>query len=199
MVWERIASTYVEHTFAWPKSNKKGAFNQIFGAIAFGQDPDSLKKGIRERILSIMPIEGRERKRYPEIDQLLDDGASQPQSDFAEQSKLEPIYQLRLNELRADIEARGQTRIDITEIAHAGARGLLSEAGAIIGQDKNTGSNSIFYGRETLALFAKRKEPEVKFPRPIVIVAYQNDKEDLEHLFAAVQVLKGACCYGAGT
>lgn len=195
-IWERTASIYLEHVFAYPSSNKRSSFNQVFGAVAIGVIPKHTKKDILTRECTSGPIEGRETKRYPKRERLPDEDHPDAKNKVAEQTPMETVYRLRLDELRADILTKGSTRIDITEIQQEGVRNLLAEAGAILSEDKNTKDLAIFYGKETLEIFAKRKEETVRFPRPVVIVSYQNDTDDLNYLFVAVQVLKGGCCYG---
>jgi hypothetical protein len=165
--------------------------------IALGQSPKNLKKDIRERASRLTPIEGKEAKKYPIHGTLLDQGDTEPINSVAEQTHLETIHRRRLDELKVEIATNGSTKIDISEIREEGVRELLSEAGAILGEDKSTGGLAVFYGKETLDLFAKQgNEPNRRFPRPVVIVSYDNASDELEYLFAAVQLVKGGCCYG---
>ena len=195
-IWERTASIYLEHIFAHPSSNKRSSFNQVFGAVAIGVPPKNTKKDILMRASKSGPMEGKEVKYYPRREALPAEDHPDAKNEVAMQTPMETVQRLRLDELKADILTQGSTRVDISEIQQEGVRNLLTDAGAILGEDKITKDLAIFYGRETLEIFAQRKKEGVSFPRPVVIVAYQNDTDDLEYLFAAVQVLKGGCCYG---
>jgi hypothetical protein len=71
----------------------------------------------------------------------------------------------------------------------------IKNAGVIFGVDSATGAPSIFYGREMLKEIAKGHAAEWG-PQKILAFKYDsNHGDELEYFYAAVEVLKGECCY----
>ena len=202
-VWEKIASTYMEHVYAYKPEDRQSVFSDIFCIIGAGDKPkNSAEPSYRDIVLrcrQLGPIEGREVQKYPVVGDIKDDNeAATPEQIngmIADQIPDKTIEKLRFNELNANFHRGRVTTIDISEIQSESVRRLIEQAGVIFGRDRNSGNVAVFYGKDTFERFAQRKDESVVFPRPVLIVSYCNDREDLEYLFAAVQHLKGACCY----
>jgi hypothetical protein len=70
----------------------------------------------------------------------------------------------------------------------------VCRAGIIVGRDPRTGAGSLFYGKEMLEDIAKGRQHEFG-PQRAVAFLLDFRTIELEYLIAAVQVLKGSCCY----
>jgi hypothetical protein len=83
----------------------------------------------------------------------------------------------------------------ISVIQDPAVREEIKKAGVIFGVDSATGAPSIFYGKEMLKEIARGRAAEWDAQ---VILAFKYDStqgDELEYLYAAVEVLKGECCY----
>ncbi|WP_139017293.1 hypothetical protein [Bradyrhizobium sp. STM 3809] len=194
-IWERISSTYLEAAYSCPESERQKIYDQVFDFIGLG-NAQGVSEEIFTRCSNIQPIEGKEVETYGE--NVLEDvdgevpKSERPEADVVSQ---DVIDRLRLDELKSLVKVNSAIRVDVSEFSEIGVRNLLAECDVIIGEDRNTGARSAFYGKEAFEIFARRREPGLVFPRPVMIVTYDNSSDDLEKIFALVQHLKGACCY----
>lgn len=200
-IWERVASTYLEHAYSCDPSARKTIYDQVFSIIAMGIEPGGVSEDVRRRTHTAHPIEGKEVENYPkQTSQLLSATSPDTSSGVNEVADVvgeNIVRKLRIDELRTMVAANNAVKIDIRELSQPEIQRLLAEAGVILGVDRNTGTQTPFYGRETLVLFAQRpQEPNLAFPRPVVMVSYDNGSDELELLYTLVQYLKGGCCYG---
>ncbi|WP_271499863.1 toll/interleukin-1 receptor domain-containing protein [Bradyrhizobium sp. CCBAU 11357] len=199
-VWERIASVYLEHSYGKPKSARKNIYDQVFQIISFGKS-EGIPDDLLDRASSASAIEGKEQERYS-VSSYSMLASSEDEVVFSDGAKAfegvpnDVIIKLRIDELNVQLETIGNVAIDVSELQSEQVRKIMAEAGAILGRDKRTGNQAIFYGLDTLRQFSQSKE-DVRFPRPVVEVSYDSAGDQLEYLIAAVTILKGGCCYNS--
>ncbi|WP_315725638.1 MULTISPECIES: toll/interleukin-1 receptor domain-containing protein [unclassified Bradyrhizobium] len=198
-IWERIASTYLECAHSSAPSERQKIFEEVFSLIGLG-----IKQGVSEEIIhrcsSDRPIEGSEVERYPaEVFQSDDAELSISENLVADVVRQDTVERLRLDELKTLVAVNSAVRVDVSELSQSGVRELLAGCDVILGEDRNTGVHAVFYGKEVFEAFAKRKEPGLVFPRPVMIISYDNSSDELEQIAALVQYTKGACCYSVAT
>ncbi|MDI3567271.1 toll/interleukin-1 receptor domain-containing protein [Bradyrhizobium sp. Arg816] len=197
-IWERLASVYLEYSYGKPKSARKNLYDQVFRVVAFGKS-DGIPDDLLERASRALPIEGKERERYSARSYNVL-ASSEEEAAFGSVTKvtegvpIDVVKRLRIDELNMQLETTGHVAIDVSEIQNEAVRRIMAEAGAILGNDKRTGAQAIFYGLDTLRQFSQVNE-NVRFPRPVVEVSYDSAGDQLEYLVAAVTILKGGCCY----
>lgn len=86
--------------------------------------------------------------------------------------------------------------IPVRELGDPEIRQLVSQAGIVWGFDTYTGELSLFYGKEMLEDIAIGRDSEFD-PQMMVVFAIDARTVELEYLYAAVERLKGSCCYNA--
>ncbi|WP_257169424.1 toll/interleukin-1 receptor domain-containing protein [Bradyrhizobium sp. SRS-191] len=198
-IWERIASTYLECAYLRAPAERQKIFEEVFGSIGLG-----IEQGVSDEIIhrsSIdRPIESSEVERYPtELFDPDDRELSSPENLVADVVRQDTVERLRIDELKTLIAVNSAVRIDVSELSQSGVRELLAGCDVILGKDRNTGVHAVFYGKEVFEAFAKRREPSLVFPRPVMIISYDGGSDELQHIAALVQYAKGACCYSVAT
>lgn len=87
--------------------------------------------------------------------------------------------------------------IPVISIADPKVRGIMKEAGFILGVDTAPGSTctSLFYGADMLHDIMKGRLAEWFPKQRVIIFSLDFRRDELEYLCAAVQHLRGRCCY----
>jgi hypothetical protein len=202
-IWERISSVYLECSYGKPRSARKNIYKYVSDVLSSGRS-DRVPVDIQDRALSGFPVEDRERESYSAQSENIIASDEEERTVQAKKTGVttgipsDVVVRLRIDELNLLLEAKSPIEIDLSEVRHAPIKNIVSEAGVVLGRDKRTGRQSVFYGSDTLRQFASRKDGG-RFPRPVVVVSYDGAGDQLEYLIATIIVLKGGCCYSSGS
>ncbi len=93
-------------------------------------------------------------------------------------------------------KAMDETKKDAVPVASLKdpkVRAQAKDADIIFGFDTTSGGRSLFYGKDTLARISQGGAAE---QMGVMGFLYDSKTDQLEYLIAAVQVIKGSCCYG---
>ena len=90
----------------------------------------------------------------------------------------------------------GDRALPVAAIGEEWVRNRMREAGIILGWDAETRRLIVFYGADLWGEFLRRHEREWT-PPVIMAFRYRSDPalHELEYFYAAVQSIKGSCCY----
>ena len=91
-----------------------------------------------------------------------------------------------------DQGARGA--IPVREIEREAVRMLIQQADVIYGYDIHKGTRHLFYGEGTLRYVAQSGQAQ-HLAVLTFAVDFREESPELEYLYAAIEVLKGSCCY----